>query len=375
MKRVSILGATGSIGTQTLDVIRLNRDKFTLEAISVGENIDVLRKIIAEFNPKLVSVKHEKDVKKLKEEFNDVLFTSGDTGLIDVATYDADILVTAILGSVGLVPTLRAIEQGRKIGLANKETLVAAGDIVMSHAKKYNAEIIPVDSEHSAIFQCLNGEDLKTAKNLIITASGGSFRDLTRDELKSVTKKDALNHPNWSMGQKITIDSATMMNKGLEVIEAHHLFNMNAENIKTLIHRESIIHSMVEFNDNSIMAQIGNSDMRTAIQYALTYPTRIEKNNPLDIHELSTLNFEPMDFNRFKMIQFAYDALKIGGTMPAVMNAANEYAVEKFLNDEITFLEIEDIVESRMNEHTVVEDPDLDTILYYDKLYKEDWRS
>src|SRR5699024_3911944 len=317
MKRVSILGATGSIGTQTLDVIRLNRDKFTLEAISVGENIDVLRKIIAEFNPKLVSVKHEKDVKKLKDEFNDVLFTSGDTGLIDVATYDADILVTAILGSVGLVPTLRAIEQGRKIGLANKETLVAAGDIVMSHAKKYNAENIPVDSEHTAIFQCLNGEDLKTVKNLIITASGGSFRDLTRDELKSVTKKDALNHPNWSMGQKITIDSATMMNKGLEVIEAHHLFNMNAENIKTLIHRESIIHSRVEFNDNSIMAQIGNSDMRTAIQYALTYPTRIEKNNPLDIHELSTLNFEPMDFNRFKMIQFAYDALKIGGTMPA----------------------------------------------------------
>lgn len=375
MKRVSILGATGSIGTQTLDVIRLNRDKFTLEAISVGENIDVLRKIIAEFNPKLVSVKHEKDVKKLKDEFNDVLFTSGDNGLIDVATHDADILVTAILGSVGLVPTLRAIEQGRKIGLANKETLVAAGDIVMSHAKKYNAEIIPVDSEHSAIFQCLNGEDLKTAKNLIITASGGSFRDLTRDELKSVTKKDALNHPNWSMGQKITIDSATMMNKGLEVIEAHHLFNMNTENIKTLIHRESIIHSMVEFNDNSIMAQIGNSDMRTAIQYALTYPTRIEKNNPLDIHELSTLNFEPMDFNRFKMIQFAYDALKIGGTMPAVMNAANEYAVEKFLNDEITFLEIEDIVESRMNEHTVIKDPDLDTILYYDKLYKEDWRS
>lgn len=375
MKRVSILGATGSIGTQTLDVIRLNRDKFTLEAISVGENIDVLRKIIAEFNPKLVSVKHEKDVKKLKDEFNDVLFTSGDTGLIDVATYDADILVTAILGSVGLVPTLRAIEQGRKIGLANKETLVAAGDIVMSHAKKYNAEIIPVDSEHSAIFQCLNGEDLKTVKNLIITASGGSFRDLTRDELKSVTKKDALNHPNWSMGQKITIDSATMMNKGLEVIEAHHLFNMNAENIKTLIHRESIIHSMVEFNDNSIMAQIGNSDMRTAIQYALTYPTRIEKNNPLDIHELSTLNFEPMDFNRFKMIQFAYDALKIGGTMPAVMNAANEYAVEKFLNDEITFLEIEDIVESRMNHHKAIKDPDLETILYYDKLYKEDWRS
>ena len=375
MKRVSILGATGSIGTQTLDVIRLNRDKFTLEAISVGENIDVLRKIIAEFNPRLVSVKHEKDVKKLKEEFNDVLVTSGDNGLIDVATHDADILVTAILGSVGLVPTLRAIEQGRKIGLANKETLVAAGDIVMSHAKKYNAEIIPVDSEHSAIFQCLNGEDLKTAKNLIITASGGSFRDLTRDELKSVTKKDALNHPNWSMGQKITIDSATMMNKGLEVIEAHHLFNMNTENIKTLIHRESIIHSMVEFKDNSIMAQIGNSDMRTAIQYALTYPTRIEKNNPLDIHELSTLNFEPMDFNRFKMIQFAYDALKIGGTMPAVMNAANEYAVEKFLNDEITFLEIEDIVESRMNEHKVIKDPDLETILYYDKLYKEDWRS
>lgn len=374
MKKISILGVTGSIGTQTLDVIRHNSDKFSVEAISAGRNIEMLRQIITEFKPKLVSVMDERDATSLKGEFTDVTFTYGNDGLVDVATYDADILVTAILGSVGLVPTLRAIEKGRKIALANKETLVAAGDIVMNHAKQYGAEIIPVDSEHSAIFQCLNGEDVSQIHQLIITASGGSFRDLTREELKHVTKKDALNHPNWSMGQKITIDSATMMNKGLEVIEAHHLFNMPIDKIKTLIHRESIIHSMVEFTDNSIIAQLGNSDMRTAIQYAMTYPDRIYKDNPLDINTLSTLNFEPMDFKRFKMIQLAYDALKVGGTMPAVMNAANEYAVNRFLNDEITFLEIEDIVESRMAHHEVVQNPDLETILHYDKLYKSDWR-
>lgn len=370
MKIISILGVSGSIGTQAIDVLRNHKDKFQLGAISVGRNINYLEEILEEFNPPLVSVMEESDYLKLKQKYPEIEFTYGDEGLIDAATYKTDLLLTAVMGSVGLIPTIRAIESGTDIALANKETLVAAGSIVMQKAKEYNVKIIPVDSEHSAIYQCLNGENLSEVKNVIITASGGGFRDLTREELKSVTLKDALNHPNWSMGQKITIDSATMMNKGLEVIEAKHLFDLEITQIKTILHRESIIHSMVEFVDNSMMAQIGNSDMRTAIQYAFSYPERIYKDNPLDFNTISTLNFKPMDLERFKMLKFAYDALEIGGTMPAVMNAANEFAVAEFLNGKIEFLEIEDIVESRMNQHKVVQNPDLETILYYDALYK-----
>lgn len=370
MKIISILGVSGSIGTQAIDVLRNHKDKFQLGAISVGRNINYLEEILEEFNPPLVSVMEESDYLNLKQKYPEIEFTYGDEGLIDVATYKTDLLLTAVMGSVGLIPTIKAIESGTDIALANKETLVAAGSIVMQKAKEYNVKIIPVDSEHSAIYQCLNGENLSEVKNIIITASGGSFRDLTREELKSVTLKDALNHPNWSMGQKITIDSATMMNKGLEVIEAKHLFDLEITQIKTLLHRESIIHSMVEFVDNSMIAQIGNSDMRTAIQYAFSYPERIYKDNPLDFNTISTLNFKPMDLERFKMLKFAYDALEIGGTMPAVMNAANEFAVAEFLNGKIEFLEIEDIVESRMNQHQVVQNPDLETILYYDALYK-----
>jgi len=370
MKIISILGVSGSIGTQAIDVLRNHKDKFQLGAISVGRNINYLEEILEEFNPPLVSVMEESDYLKLKQKYPEIEFTYGDEGLIDAATYKTDLLLTAVMGSVGLIPTIRAIESGTDIALANKETLVAAGSIVMQKAKEYNVKIIPVDSEHSAIYQCLNGENLSEVKNVIITASGGGFRDLTREELKSVTLKDALNHPNWSMGQKITIDSATMMNKGLEVIEAKHLFDLEITQIKTILHRESIIHSMVEFVDNSMMAQIGNSDMRTAIQYAFSYPERIYKDNPLDFNTISTLNFKPMDLERFKMLKFAYDALEIGGTMPAVMNAANEFAVAEFLNGKIEFLEIEDIVESRMNQHRVVQNPDLETILYYDALYK-----
>ncbi|CAD2076748.1 1-deoxy-D-xylulose-5-phosphate reductoisomerase [Phocicoccus pinnipedialis] len=370
MKIISILGVSGSIGTQAIDVLRTHKDKFQLGAISVGRNIEFLEELLYEFNPPLVSVMNEADYNRLKQKYPKIEFTYGDKGLIDVATYRSDLLLTAVMGSVGLVPTLKAIENGVDIALANKETLVAAGSLVMQKAKKHNVKIIPVDSEHSAIYQCLNGEHLSEVKNIIITASGGSFRDLTRDELTTVTLKDALNHPNWSMGQKITIDSATMMNKGLEVIEAKHLFALEVPQIKTLLHRESIIHSMVEFVDNSMMAQIGNSDMRTAIQYAFSYPKRYWKNNPLDFDTISTLNFKPMDFERFKMLKFAYDALEIGGTMPAIMNAANEFAVAEFLKGKIEFLEIEEIVESRMNQHKVVQDPDLDTILYYDALYK-----
>lgn len=370
MKIISILGVSGSIGTQAIDVLRNHKDKFQLGAISVGRNINYLEEILEEFNPPFVSVMEESDYLNLKQKYPEVEFTYGDEGLIDVATYKTDLLLTAVMGSVGLIPTIKAIESGTDIALANKETLVAAGSIVMQKAKEYDVKIIPVDSEHSAIYQCLNGENLSEVKNIIITASGGSFRDLTREELKTVTLKDALNHPNWSMGQKITIDSATMMNKGLEVIEAKHLFDLEITQIKTLLHRESIIHSMVEFVDNSMIAQIGNSDMRTAIQYAFSYPERIYKDNPLDFNTISTLNFKPMDLERFKMLKFAYDALEIGGTMPAVMNAANEFAVAEFLKGKIEFLEIEDIVESRMNQHKVVQNPDLETILYYDALYK-----
>lgn len=370
MKIISILGVSGSIGTQAIDVLRNHKDKFQLGAISVGRNINYLEEILEEFNPPFVSVMEKSDYLNLKQKYPEIEFTYGDEGLIDAATYKTDLLLTAVMGSVGLIPTIKAIESGTDIALANKETLVAAGSIVMQKAKEYNVKIIPVDSEHSAIYQCLNGENLSEVKNIIITASGGSFRDLTREELKTVTLKDALNHPNWSMGQKITIDSATMMNKGLEVIEAKHLFDLEITQIKTLLHRESIIHSMVEFVDNSMIAQIGNSDMRTAIQYAFSYPERIYKDNPLDFNTISTLNFKPMDLERFKMLKFAYDALEIGGTMPAVMNAANEFAVAEFLNGKIEFLEIEDIVESRMNQHKVVQNPDLETILYYDALYK-----
>ena len=278
------------------------------------------------------------------------------------------------MGSIGLKPTLKAIDNKTTIALANKETLVAAGDIVMRRAKENNVSIIPVDSEHSALFQCLKGENIKEVEQLIITASGGSFRDLTREELTHVTLKDALNHPNWSMGQKITIDSATMMNKGFEVIEAKHLFDLPTEKIQTVLHKESIIHSMVEFIDNSMIAQLGNSDMRTAIQYAFTHPERLHKNNPLKLSELHQLNFKPMDFHRFKMLKFAYDALEAGGTLATVMNAANEFAVGQFLQGQISFLEIEEIVERRMMMHDNIQNPDLETILSLDAQYKSNMR-
>lgn len=374
MKKISILGATGSIGTQAIEVLKNNRDQFQLISLSAGKNIDKLRSILETVDPKLVSVMDDRDKSLLTAEFPDITFVSGESGLYEIAGDDSDMLLTAVMGSVGLGPTLKAIENGKDIALANKETLVAAGSLVMDAAKKNNVDIIPVDSEHSAIFQCLRGEKHSEIKQLIITASGGSFRDLTREQLDNVTLADALNHPNWSMGQKITIDSATMMNKGLEVIEAKWLFDLEIDRISTLLHKESTIHSMVEFVDNSIIAQLGNSDMKLPIQYAFSHPDRLPMNNPLDFNTLSQLNFKPMDFERFNMLKLAYEAIKIGGTMPAVMNAANEYAVDRFLKGEISFLDIEKIVELRMNQHKVIDGPDLETILYYDKLFKSDMR-
>ncbi|WP_323702563.1 1-deoxy-D-xylulose-5-phosphate reductoisomerase [Mammaliicoccus sp. Dog046] len=370
MKHIAILGASGSIGQQALDVIREHQDQFKLVAFSVGKNVAYAQNIIKEFKPELVSVQNAEDIDKLKHL--DVEVEYGEEGLMRVATYSkSDLLLNSIIGSIGLKPTMAAIESGIDIGLANKETLVVAGELIMRRAKEKRVQIIPVDSEHSAIFQCLNGESKKHVNKLIITASGGSFRDLTREDLKKVTVEDALNHPNWSMGQKITIDSATMMNKGLEVIEAKWLFDLNVDQIETVLHKESIIHSMVEFNDTSVIAQLGTPDMRTPIQYAFTYPDRLPRDaEKLNLAQIGQLNFKEMDWQRFKCIRFAYDAIKIGGTMPVVLNAVNEVAVSKFLNNEISFLEIEAMIEKEMKSHQVIEHPDLDTILNIDAAYK-----
>ncbi len=370
MKNIAILGASGSIGQQALDVIREHATDFNLVAFSVGKNIAYAQNIINEFKPDIVSVQYEEDIEKLSHL--DVEIVYGDKGLLAVSTYHkTDLLLNSILGSIGLKPTMAAIEAGIDIALANKETLVVAGELVMNKAKEKNVKILPVDSEHSAIFQCLHGENNQNINKLIITASGGSFRDLTRDELKDVTLEDALNHPNWSMGQKITIDSATMMNKGLEVIEAKWLFDLNIDQIETILHKESIIHSMVEFNDSSIIAQLGTPDMRTPIQYAFTYPDRAPRDaERLNLAQIGQLNFKEMDFNRFKCIKLAYKALSIGGTMPVVLNAVNEVAVGKFLNKEISFLDIERMIEKEMKKHQVIASPDLDTILKIDAAYK-----
>ncbi|WP_042356238.1 1-deoxy-D-xylulose-5-phosphate reductoisomerase [Bacillus rubiinfantis] len=370
MKIISLLGATGSIGTQTLDIIREHPDEFQLGAISVGKNIDLARKIIGEFQPELVSVQNPMDYNKLKGEYPHIKFTYGDDGLIETAVYDkADILVNAVLGSVGLHPTLQAIESGKTIAIANKETLVTAGHLVTEAAKRHNVALLPVDSEHSAIFQALQGEKTKNIERLILTASGGSFRDRTRAELADVTVEEALNHPNWSMGAKITIDSATMMNKGLEVIEAHWLFAMPYDKIDVLMHRESIIHSMVEFHDSSIIAQLGTPDMRVPIQFALTYPDRapLKSSQRLDLAKIGQLHFQDMDLNRFRCLHFAYEAGKAGGTMPTVLNAANETAVAAFLSGKIRFLEIEDLVEKALSKHKTITFPSLQVIQEVDK--------
>lgn len=365
MKYISLLGATGSIGMQTLDVIKSHSDRFELVAFSSGKNIELTKKIIQEFRPLLVSVAEKKDYEQLKQNFPEIHFSYGMDGLIEVAVFDkADILVNAVIGSVGLHPTLQAIEAGKVIAIANKETLVTAGHIVMDAAAKYNVPVLPVDSEHSAIFQCLQGENPKNIERLIITASGGSFRDLSRKELEQVTVDDALNHPNWSMGAKITIDSATMMNKGLEVIEAHWLFGLPYEKIDVLLHKESIIHSMVEFHDSSVIAQLGTPDMRIPIQYALSFPERLPAANGkrLDLAAMGKLHFQHMDLERFRCLHLAFEAGKAGGTLPTVLNAANEVAVQKFLKQEISFLQIEDLIEKALNSHQNILNPSLEVI-------------
>lgn len=369
MKKISLLGTTGSIGLQTIDIIVQNPEDFQLVAFSSGRNIEKTKEIIALTKPELVSVQQERDALALQKQFPNVQFTYGLQGLIEVATHpDTTVFVNAVLGSVGLESTLAAIRMQKSIAIANKETLVTAGHLVMAEARKYNAPILPVDSEHSALYQSMNGENPKSIERLILTASGGSFRDKTRAELEGVTVKDALNHPNWSMGAKITIDSATMMNKGLEVIEAHVLFDMPYDNIDVVLHRESIIHSMVEYHDTSVMAQLGTPDMRVPIQYALTFPDRIplKGGKRLNLAEIGKLHFQEVDFDRYKALKLAYDAGRQGGTVLTAMNAANEAAVSLFLQEKITFLQIEDCIERVMHAHNNILLPDLETILAVD---------
>ncbi len=366
MKKVSLLGATGSIGRQTLDVIKNHPKELELVAMSVGNNLNAAREIIKDFSPKLVSVKTKEAFDLLRTEFTgEIKFAYGDEGLVEVATYsDSSILVNAVVGSVGLYPTLQAIEARKTIAIANKETLVTAGHLVMDAVKRKGVTMLPVDSEHSAIFQCLQGENQKAIEKIILTASGGSFRDKSRKELAGVTVEEALNHPNWSMGAKITIDSATMMNKGLEVIEAHWLFDMPYDKIDVLLHKESIIHSLVEFHDSSVIAQLGTPDMRVPIQFALTYPDRFihPSAQKLNLSEVGRLHFSKVDYERYRCLDYAFQAGKIGGTLPTVLNAANEEAVSAFLDGAISFLDIEEFIEDALEKHTTIPNPNLSVI-------------
>lgn len=366
MKNISILGSTGSIGTQTLDIVRAN-DDLNVVAIAAGSNINKLEEQIREFHPDVVCVYNEEAAGKLKIMVADtpVKVVTGMDGLIEAAIYKkAEIVVTAFVGMIGIRPTLEAIKAGKDIALANKETLVTAGHIVMSTAKEYGVKILPVDSEHSAIFQSLNGESPKEIDKILLTASGGPFRGRTREQMKNVQVEDALKHPNWAMGQKITIDSATMVNKGLEVIEAKWLFNVDIDDVKPIVQPQSIIHSMVQFKDGAVIAQLGTPDMKLPIQYALYYPERrYLAGDRLDFAKIGQITFEQPDLNNFVGLDLAFKAGRMGGSMPTVFNAANEKAVAKFLNREIGFLEITDIIEYCMENHKNIEDPTVEQIL------------
>ena len=352
MKTISILGSTGSIGTQTLDVIRHDRERYRVTALAAGMNVDLLVEQALEFRPAVVSLATKEAAERARSMLpGDIRVLYGDEGLIEAAAgAGAELVVTALVGSRGIRSTIAAIEAGAAIGLANKETLVAAGHLVMRLAEARGVPILPVDSEHSAIFQCLNGERREDVKKITLTASGGAFRDRTREQLKDVTVEQALAHPNWAMGAKITIDSATMANKGLEVIEAHWLYAMPYDRIDVLLHPESIVHSMVEFADNSVIAQLGVPDMRIPIQYALSYPERRPSPAPaLDLAAIGRLHFRPMDFERYPCLRMAYEAGRAGGSAPVVFNAANEAAVERFLRGEIPFLGIEDTIAAMLD--------------------------
>lgn len=374
LEKISILGSTGSIGTSTLDVVKQHPEQFQIVALAASSNVEEMIQQAKFFQPKLISMSTKESAEKVARDIPDTIkVVWGNEGLLEVATHpDATYVVSSLVGSIGLEPTLAAIEAGKKIGLANKETLVTAGHLVMNLAKQHGVDILPIDSEHSAIFQCLNGERKEDVKKLILTASGGAFRDYSREQLANATPEMALKHPNWSMGAKVTIDTATMINKGLEVMEAHWLFYFPYDQINVLVHPQSIIHSMVEFQDGAVMAQLGTPDMKVPIQYALSYPRRLPLSMPsLSLSEIGRLTFEKPDYSRFPCLAMAFEAGKSGGTMPTVLNAANEVAVEKFLNKDIHFLGIEAMIEKTLNKHVSIQNPQLEDIQYADQWARE----
>lgn len=367
MKKIAILGSTGSIGTQTLDVVREHPDELSVVALAAGRNKEKLREQIREFHPKVVSLSEEKMALEMKKELagTGVEVLCGMEGLMAVAGIEeADVVVTAVVGMMGILPTMEAIRKGKDIALANKETLVTAGHLIMPMAREHHVSILPVDSEHSAIFQCLHGERQKDVDKILLTASGGPFRGKTLKDLENVTLEDALKHPNWSMGQKITIDSSTMVNKGLEVMEARWLFDVNYDQIEVVVQPQSIIHSMVQFVDGAILAQLGTPDMRVPIEYALFYPERRSLHGErLDFSTLQSITFEKPDMDVFRGLTLALEAGKVGGTMPTVFNAANEKAVAKFLHREIGYMDIIRLIEQCMEAHQWKDNPSLEEIL------------
>ena len=369
MKKIALLGSTGSIGTQTLDVVRQHPQQFEITVLTCGKNIELFRKQLEDFSPVFAVTQREEDAKALKKEFPAVEFSWGKEGLIQAAIHpESDVLLNALTGMMGLEPTYHGICAGKDIALANKETLVAGGQLIMSAVKEAGVKLFPVDSEHSAIFQCLQGNEENRIRKLLLTASGGPFRGCSKEQLAQVTVEQALNHPKWNMGKKITIDSATLMNKGLEVIEAHWLFGVPAEDIQVVVHPQSIIHSMVEFSDHSVVAQLGMPDMRIPIAYALSWPNRLEnETSSLDFFELGQLTFEKADVGTFGCLRLAYEALEKGGSDSIVLNAANEVLVEGFLQGKVSFLDIEAKIEHMLATHNTVYDLSLEGILEVDK--------
>ena len=373
MKNIAILGSTGSIGRSTLDVIEQNRERFNVVALAAGSNIGLFEQQIKTFNPELAAVADRDAAHALRKKVKGIEILSGEEGINRVAAYAAaDFVISAIVGAAGLLPTITAIKAGKTVGIANKEALVMAGEIVIKEAKKNKVKLLPVDSEHSAVSQCIEGHNSAEIRRIILTASGGPFVNKTKQELKRVTSGDALKHPNWNMGKKITIDSATLMNKGLEVIEACWLFGISPEKVDVLIHPQSIIHSLVEFKDRSCLAQMSMPDMRGPISYALSYPERMADPIPgLELEKIASLTFRKPDHDMFPCLSYAYKAIEAGGTVPAVLNAANEIAVYAFLDNEIGFNDIPTVIRSTVERHTVNSFPELDDVIEADRWARE----
>lgn len=374
-RSVVVLGSTGSIGMQTLEVAKWHPNDIKIVGLAAGKNIDILEQQVRTWRPHIVGIANQEAAKLFKDRVRDldVEIVSGEDAASTVAAYAcADFAVCAIVGICGLIPTIRAIESGKTLALATKEALVAAGQIVIDQAFRHGVEILPIDSEHSAIFQCLQGHDIMSVRRLILTASGGPFLDVSKEEMQAVTPKEALRHPTWSMGAKVTIDSATLMNKALELIEARWLFGIRPDKIRAIIHRQSIVHSMVEFVDGSILAQLGSQDMRLAIQYALSFPNRVEGFcDKIDLTEAETLTFEEPDLQRFPALRLGYEALRAGGTLPCVLNSANEEAVSLFMSGDIGFCDIPRLVEDAMSAHDLLDGSSLDQVLAADSWARE----